>query len=230
VGFDPDRDLPALMREVLRAGSEQRLAHLTLLDDPFARRLQPGAHLGAVDFALAVGRTAAEIASERWGRRPEEIAAALGVPICRSDDPAQAGRSVLFSEYGNRPPSITLHVRSIDEANQSIEAYRLGELIGVTDVGPLHLTHELYHHLEGQKLTPGTAHFRIETWRLGPFHLQTGLPSLSEIAADRFAQGLLGLEVAPKAIEFITLFRLDPDYAWRQVERLRALPVSSFRT
>lgn len=205
-------------------GTERRLAHLTLLDDPFVRRLQPGTEQGLIDFALAAGQAASEMATGNWGRRPEGIAASLDVPIIRSDGPAQAGHSVLFSEYGNQPPAITLYTESVEEANQLIRANRLEEMIGIADVTPIHLAHELYHHLEAQKLILGTAQFRIQTHRLGPLRLTTSLPSLSEIAADHFATALLALKVPPKAIEFITLWDLDPDYAWSLLKRLQTLP------
>jgi hypothetical protein len=50
------------------------------------------------------------------------------------------------------------------------------------------------------------------------------VPSLSEIAADRLATALLDLKVPPKAVEFITLWDLDPHYAWSLLARLQTLP------
>lgn len=82
----------------------------------------------------------------------------------------------------------------------------------------------MYHHLEGQKLVPGTAGFRIQTVNLGPLHLSSGLPTLSEIAADRFATSPLGLTVPPRALTFIALHALNGNYAWTLLGRLRELP------
>jgi len=221
---DPARSLAALMQSVVASGTERRCAHLTLLEDPFYHRLAPGRERDAVDFGLTAGQVAAEMAAEKWGREPEAIASALKVPVAHSEAPAQTGRSVLFSEYGDRPPSITLHMRSVEEANRLVRSHHLERLLGVSDVGPIHLAHELYHHLEAQRLTPGTAGFRIQTGRLGPLRFRTGLPSISEIAADRFAAGLLDLTVPPKAVEFLTIYSLNPDYAWESLARLQALP------
>ena len=219
-----DRSLTALMGAVVAVGTEWRCAHLTLSEDPFYRRLAPGRESEAVDFGLAAGWAAAAMTMEKWGREPEGIAAALQVPVGRSEAPAQTGRAVLFSEYGDRPPSITLHMRSIEEANRLIREHDLERMLGLSDVGPVHLAHEIYHHLESQRLTPGTAGFRIQTGRLGPLRFRTGLPSLSEIAADRYAAALLGLSVPPKAIEFVTVYSLNPAYAWDLLARLEALP------
>ena len=195
---------------------------MTLQEDPFYHRLRPGSDGEAVDHGLRAGRVAVEMARENWGPEPEVMAVALGVPITRSEAPAQTGRAVLFSEYGNRPPTIILHMRSVQEANRLIRSHNLEQLLGVSDVGPIHLAHELYHHLETHRLTPGTAGYRIQTGRLRPLRFRTGLPSLSEIVADRFAAELLGLIVPPKTIEFITIYSLNPDYAWELLGRLQA--------
>jgi len=212
------------MREVVSVASDRRLAHLTLSEDPFFHRLTSETARDAVDFALKAGESAAHMAQEKWGRHPEQIAAVLNLPIIKSADPAQTGKAVLFSEYGNKPPSIILHTHSISEVNRLIQEHLLADLLGIEDVGSLHLTHELYHHLEGQKLVPGTAGFRIQTVKLGPLHLASGLPSLSEIAADRFAASLLGLTVPPRALTFITIHALNNNYAWTLLGRLQELP------
>jgi len=219
-----DRSLAALMPAVLAAGTERRFAHLTLADDPFVHRLTPDNAREAVGCALAAGQAAAEMVTAKWGRDPEGIAACLKVPVTKSEQPAQTGRAVLFSEYGNRPPTIILHMHSVAEANRLIHDHHLEAMLGVADVGPMHLAHELYHHLEGRQLTPGTAGFRIQTGRLGPFRFRTGLPSLSEIAADRFGGAILGLTTPPKALSFLTIHALNSEYAWGLLQRLRTLP------
>ncbi|HTU02281.1 MAG TPA: hypothetical protein VMG58_10715 [Candidatus Sulfotelmatobacter sp.] len=212
------------MQAVVAAATPRRLAHLTLSDDPFVHRLTPALAREAVEAGLTAGRAAAEMAAVRWRRDPEGIAAALNVPITRSHAPAQTGHAVLFSEYGDRPPVIVLHMQSIAEANRLICEHDLGRLLCVRDVEPLHLAHEIYHHLESQRLTPGTLAFRISSCRVGPFRFRTALPSLSEIAANQFAAILLGLAVPPRAIEFVTVYRLNAAYAWDLLQRLEALP------
>jgi hypothetical protein len=212
------------MGEVVAVATDRRLAHLTLSEDPFFHRLTPEKACEAVDFALNSGESAAGIVQKKWGRDPEQIAAALELPIFRNTDPAQTGKTVLFSEYGDKPPSIVLHSHSIAQANDLIREHGLADLLGIEDVGPVHLTHELYHHLDAEKLVPGTASIRIQTLTLGPIHLGSGLPSLSEIAADHFAKTVLGLKLPPKALTFITVYALNADYAWDLLWRLKAIP------
>jgi hypothetical protein len=74
-------------------------------------------------------------------------------------------------------------------------------------------------------LTGGTAGFRIQTFGLGPLRLSTGLPSLCEIAADRFALVVLGLKVPPKVMQFITIHRHNSEYAWHLLEELQRIPI-----
>jgi len=212
------------MEEVVRIGSERRLAHLRLLEDPFYHCLKEGVDQRAIDFALAAGQEAAELAKQRHGPRPDQIAAALRVPVIYRNEAVQAGSSVLLSEYHSRPPSIILYTSPLGEVDQLIAIHGLEDLLGLAEVTPVHLAHELYHHLEAKKLTPGTSGFRIETGRLGPLRFHTGLPSLSEIAADRFATTILSLKVPPKVIEFLTLWCLNRDYACGQLATLQALP------
>ncbi len=212
------------MEQVVREGTERRFAYLTLQEDPFIRRLPPEIHPEAVGFGLNAGGGAAEIAAEKYGREPGTMAAALRIAVIRSDDPAQAGPLVHFSEYRQKPPAITLYRRSMEEANQLIQEHDLRDLLGFADVEPIHLAHELYHHLEAKKMIIGATRFRLETFRLGPLRLRTGLPSLSEIAADRFALRLLGLKVAPKAVQLLTVHARNPQYAWSFLQRLQGLP------
>ena len=85
-GSPASRPLTELMREVVSVASDRRLAHLTLSEDPFFHRLTPEKARDAVEFALKAGESAAYMARETWGRCPEQIAAALNLPIIRSAD------------------------------------------------------------------------------------------------------------------------------------------------
>lgn len=213
-----------LMERAAREGTERGFAYLTLQEDPFFHRLRPERQREAVHFGLTAGQEAAAQALERYGREPEAMAGVLRISVVRSEEQPQAGPMVHFSEYREKPPKITLYRRSMAEANQLIQDHQLEGLLGLADVEPLHLAHELYHHLEAKKLTSGVSRFRLETFHLGPLRFRTGLPSLSEIAADRFAMGVLKLRVPPKATQLITIYARNPDYAWTFLTRLRNMP------
>ncbi|MHB1415498.1 MAG: hypothetical protein ACYC1C_09610, partial [Chloroflexota bacterium] len=170
------------------------------------------------------GAAAVDLAVTKYGRQPEALTAALGLSVVFSDDKAQAGQSVYFSEYAEKRATITIYRQSIGEVNELIKTAGLRDLLGLEDVAPVHLAHEVYHHLELKGLTPGTRRFQVRTHSIGPLRLHTGLPSLSEIAADRFAAGILALAVPPRALQFITIYSRNADYAWDLLGRLKALP------
>lgn len=197
---------------------------MALREDPLYGRLPPGLEDDAMEFALKTGEAAADAMLRQYGRHPRQLADKLGVVVRESDERGQAGKTVFFSEYAERPPTITLYTRSFETVNRLVHENGLEGLLGADDVGPIHLAHELYHHLEAKKLTPGANRFRVTSHRLGPIKMETGLPSLSEIAADRFAQDLLGLPLAPKAFSFIIIYSHDPDYAWSLLRQMQALP------
>jgi len=216
--------LVSLMTEVIAVASEQRCAYLALKDDPFFGRLPSGSEQGAIQFALTAGQSAAQQVMSQYGRVPENIASSLQVRVNRNDAAILVGKAVLFSEYGDRPPAITIYTPPVEEANRLIGVNGLAEALGLDDVAPIHLAHELYHHLEAKKLTGGTAGYRIKTLSLGPIRIRTGLPSLSEIAADRFALALLRLRVPPKAVQFITIHHHNREYAWELLEEMKRFP------
>ncbi|MCL5108462.1 MAG: hypothetical protein M1401_06300 [Chloroflexi bacterium] len=212
-----------LLAAVVAVGSERRFARLTLEDDPFAPRLG-GHEEEALSYAFVAGQTAADETANAYGRDPEAVAAALGLAVNRDSLEAKAGSSVRLSEYGDRPPEIVLHMDSLDAAQETIQAHGLESLLGFSDPQPAQVAHEIYHHLETKHLTAGTAGFRLPVLDLGPLHLRRTFPSLSEIAADRFAIALLGLRVPPRAIHFLVVYQHNPAYAWQLLDRLRSLP------
>jgi len=216
--------LASLMVEVIAVATERRCAHLMLREDPFFRRLPPGNEPEAIEWAFAAGQAAAEKVISQCGRSLERIASSLQVRVTHRDAAMAAGRAVLFSEYGDRPPTVTIYTRSVEEVNRLIQDNILADSLGLNDVTPVNLAHELYHHLEAKKLIEGTSGFQIPNLTLGPIRLRTGLPSLSEIAADRFALVVLGLKVPPRAIQFITIHHHNPEYAWQLLEEMRRFP------
>jgi hypothetical protein len=154
------------------------------------------------------------------------MAQALRVPIRRSGEAAMTGHTVRISQYGSRPPSITLYMESVRTINGLIREHGLAARLGFEDVAPVYLSHELYHHLETVRLTPSTAAFRLTTHRFGPLAFRTGLPSLCEIGADRFATVILELRVPPKVLHLILTYHHNPDYAEQLLARMEAQAIT----
>jgi hypothetical protein len=211
------------MAEVMCEGIERKLAELALMEDPLFGRLPPERRHEAVDHGLMAGQQAADHIIAAYGNDPEAIAAKLAVSIKYNPEPARGGTVLYLSEYFRRPPTITLHMHSLSEANLVIREHGLGETLGLDDISPVHLAHELYHHLEACNLITGTGGFQIETFRIGPLRLKSKLASVEEIAADRFAMAILGIKVPPGALKFLTIYEHNIDYAWDILRKLRTL-------
>ena len=168
------RDLVAVQFGLRRLEADRRSAVLSLAE---RRSLVLG--------ALTLGREAAHaVQAEHGGLGIGRLAAALGVRVEESLGEGGWGNVTVYAEYTRRPPKATLYRRAIAGLQRRLRC---------DDLRPAFLAHELFHHWEG--LHPDLAparRLRIPRWSLGPLRRTTSLPGLSEIAADAFAEELLG--------------------------------------
>ncbi len=217
--------LSELVRALLHEGTPARFGRFTLDEDPLVRRLK-GREQEALAVALQAGETAAREVAVSYGRDPERALEALGVKLVREESDGQFGHVIPLSVYQSKPPTITLQMSTIELVRQLILENRLADNLGLSDISPIQIAHELYHHLEAQKLTEGTSGFRRDIIRLGPIRWGTGFPSLSEVAADRFAVALLETKAHPKIIQAMLIHKHNADYAWQVRDQIRDYPYS----
>ncbi len=161
----------------------------------------------AIERAAAAGRQAALECRTRHGTAdPVALVKHFGVRLVESDAPYVYGKLVQTSTYVHRTPTITLYTGAIEEMNRFLADQDLTGLLGIRDVRPVYLAHELFHHLEESSLGRAAALVRVVTFRLGPLILRSGIAQLSEIAADAFAQRLLDLPAAPRLLDYLTVW------------------------
>ena len=178
------------------------LSDSLLADDAMFRRVAPAARSALVDAALSEGRECAESVRFQWGTDPWTIARRLGVPVVESDADAGFGSVVVFAEYAEKPPTITLYRVAIDWANQQLAAPRQRRMLNLEDCTPVFLAHELYHHLARRAPTPPfTRAYRVTLLRFGRWRWTSRIASLEEVAAGAFAQSLLRMNFHPRLIE-----------------------------
>lgn len=217
----PRGSLAELIAQAIRWGDSRSLAGQLLATDPLYRRVRPEQRRAAIDFGLAAGQSAArKLATERGISEPFAMAEALGVAISFTGRQACVGSQVHYSEYSCRKTSITIYRQAMDEVNTAIGEHGLEAELGVGDITPIHVAHELYHHIEFHSKPAPTAGFRVTTFAAGPISLNSGLMSLSEVAANAFAQELLGLRLFPAVLEFITVYQHNAPLAWAMLDRL----------
>jgi hypothetical protein len=189
-------------RDCAQPPTAQALADSFLVGDAMFRRVDAEARSALVDAALSEGRACAEALSLDLGTDPWTIARRLGVAVAESDADAGFGSVIVFAEYTERPPAITLYRQAIERANLHVAASTLRSIVNLKDCRSVFLAHELYHHLARRALrTPFSRTYRVTLLQLGRWRWTSRVASLEEIAADAFAQALLGLPVHPRLIE-----------------------------
>jgi hypothetical protein len=198
-------DLSDLLFDVLPQATPRALGRMILDTDPQAARIAAGDRNRLVDTALADGQSMACMAAAKWGSDPEVVARCLGLPVIESGAEGGYGSTVVYAEYGGRPPRIVLYRAALARVDRLLAQGEVGELAGLSAARPVYLAHELYHHLD---LARGNAALaqreRVTLLRLGGFRWTSGLAALAEIAAGVFAQRLLGLRFHPKLFDLLT--------------------------
>ena len=219
--------LLALVTAALPAATPEAIGMLLLRDDPQFARIDVGGARPLVEAALEDGRRLASVIRLTCGVAPVVIAERNAVRVVEVGEANDYGTTVVYAEYTERPPEIRLFLPAIRALNRCLTDSELCRAMGLADVAPVFLAHELYHHLDCLRDSDRlVARHRVPLLRLGPVHWTTGLASLPEIAAGAFAQHLLGLRYHPKILDLITLFHADPRAALRMVESLqRALEI-----
>lgn len=214
--------LLAVVTAALPAATPEAIGMLLLRDDPQFARIDVGGAQPLVAAALEDGRRLASVIRLTCGVAPVVIAERNAVRLVEVSEAHDYGTTLVYAEYTERPPQIRLFLPTIRALNRCLTDFELHRAMGLTDVAPVFLAHELYHHLDCLRDTDRlVARHRVPLLRLGPVHWTTGLVSLPEIAAGAFAQHLLGLRYHPKILDLITLFHADPRAALRMVESLQ---------
>ena len=213
-------DLATLIEQTLRKTTAEDLWRLMLQEDPVYRKIPEDLREEAVSQAAAVGREAARGLRARVDTRdPETIAGKLKVSIVWTQEPHVFGKVVRTSTYTHRTRTITLYQGAVEEMNRML-AGGVGTVLGVANVGPVYLAHELFHHLEEDGLGRAADRLQVTTFQLGRFAVRSGIGQMSEIGADAFSQDLLGLHVAPRLLDYVTIWMHNPEVGRRRLAAL----------
>jgi hypothetical protein len=184
----------------------QALGDSLLAGDAMLRHVDAEARSVLVDAALSEGRACAEALSLALGTDPWTIARRLGVAVVETDTDAGFGSVIVFAEYAERPPTITLYRQAIERANLHVATPKLHSSVNLEDCRPVFLAHELYHHLARRAMRPPFSRtYRVTLLQFGRWRWTSRVASLEEIAAGAFAQALLGLPVHPRLIELTSV-------------------------
>jgi len=213
-----------MLAAALSEAEPEVLGQLILASDPQIARIPEVERGPLVARALADGDSLAGETVARWGRDPDVVARHLGIQVIASREPSGFGSTVVYAEYGGKPPRILLYETSIAKIEARVRSERIGELLGCTDCRPIFVAHELYHHLDLARCDDSIARReRVAVLRLGRFSWTSGIAALAEIAAGAFAQRLVALRFHPKLLDLITIYDADQPGARRMMRALNAL-------
>ena len=191
------------LRDVRSCSHRADAAMLTdsrLLEDAMFQRVPPTARLALLDAALEEGYACAAAVRRNWGTDPWTIARELNIGVAESDADAGFGSVVVFAEYSQPPPRITLYSNAIAQ----MQRHLAGSPLGAPDCKAVFLGHELYHHLARIAPEPSlTRGYRVTLLRVGRWCWTSGIAGLEEIAAGAFAQRLLNLSFHPRRLELL---------------------------
>ncbi len=208
-------ELLALLTRAVPHAQGERLGELILRTDPQFFRLAADEPAEAVREALGLGaRYGDELAREQGTRDPYVLAERLGIQVDVSDETARYGNVLQYAEYRSRPLRIKLYRKSMEGSNRLLEDSRVSEILGISDIAPAFLAHEMFHHLDNlPDRLPAKRVRQVVTMRVGPWRLRSGLVSAPEIAAGSFAQVLLGLPFHLKLLDLLAIYAESPTRA-----------------
>jgi len=221
-GETADQSLSGLLDQALPHARPERLGHLILRGDPQFFRLTAEESEEVVRTALGLGvRYAEELVAEQGSRDPLALAARLGIKVVISDDRSRYGHVLQYAEYHSRPPQIQVYRKAMESINRLLEDPAIAELLGLSDVTPAFLAHELFHHLDNlPDRQPAKRVRQVVTMSLGPWRIRSGLIAAPEVAAGSFAQTLLPMPFHLKLFDLLAIFGESPI---RAAEWARAL-------
>ena len=204
-----DREISAgqVAALVEQARDVQATAEMMLEMDSTCRLIPVHERPGLVSMALKSGTEWAEELRQRFpGADTLILAQKLGVEVKHSDQEGKLGNIVLRSEYYDQPPQIVIYNTSVKALQEVIERTGHADLLPPKLLVPIHVAHELFHHLENLKKDHLSQRYRVATLRIGRWRLiESGVRILTEIGAQAFVQVWLNLSWFPFVLDRIEM-------------------------
>lgn len=174
--------------------------------------------------ALSCGEEYAEACRNRHGTGDAEaIAKELGMSVEYPAMPESADR-VLFAEF-RKPGTIRIYMDAVRKADDLMQDPDVRQALTESlDVSRLLLAHELFHAVEEQeKERIYTRTEKVLLWSFGPFHNDSQVIALSEIAAMGFARSLTALPYFPWVMDVFLVYGYSPSEASGLYEEIMEL-------
>lgn len=167
-----------------------------------------------MEKSLACGQEYCRIICKKYDSEdPVVLAQKMGLQVSYPELPEHADR-VLFAEY-RMPNKITIYLDAVNKAEKLLAQPEVQQILtSALDIRKLLLAHELFHYIEDQyKKEIFTRTETIRLWSVGPFHNDSTIIALSEIAAMAFAKAMTRISYAPYLMDVLLVYGYSPKEA-----------------
>jgi len=190
----PKRDNKAITQR-----NQLALAHLLLAGDRTFTRLPEEEKHSLLKAVRQIGAEAADWARTEYGLDdPRKIAVKMGLKVFGEED-----KKLKRSEYRRAKKEIVISRKFHEKLLREIESKELSDRLL-----KLVVAHELFHHLEAERIGEVADKFKFAVWQLGPFQIERRIKGLSDVAAQAFTERLLGLEISPQVFDYLVAINL----------------------
>lgn len=171
------------------------LAYMELAGDRTFQKLDEKQKLELVKEVLSIGdEVASWVIAEHGTNDPRKIANRLGVKVFGEDSGKAKG-----SEYRKEKQEIVVYRNFHERLLREVKSTELSEHLLKFVVA-----HELFHHLEMNRLGEIYKRYKFESWRFGPYVRENYIQGLSNVAAQAFTHALLKIEISPQVFDYLT--------------------------
>ena len=207
-------DITQLINYLRLLGTPEAFGNLILQGDSCCRRLTPDKRRALLGAALTDGNELAKLASARWGRDPKPMANTLGLTVEIVAGSSDYGTNIVFADYWNKLKTIRLYRPAIAHMNLALADPAWANWLGIADVSPVFIAHEIYHHLDVNRgKNQLVRRHPVSQIKVGRWQWDRHVRVLAEVAAGSFVRQLLNLEVHAKCLEFAALYKANPQNA-----------------
>lgn len=182
--------------EAIKERNRIALAYLELAKDKVFQKLPEEEKNRLIREVIAIGdQTAGWVAAEYGTNDPRKIAVKMGLKVYGEEK-----KSLTRSEYRREKKEIVISRKFHEKLLREVQSKELSERLL-----KLVVAHELFHHLEVERIGEVYKRYKFKTFQLGPLVLQKEVRGLSEVAAQAFTHTLLKLEVSPQVFDYLVL-------------------------
>jgi hypothetical protein len=172
------------------------LAYLELAKDKVFQKLPEEEKNKLVKEVLAIGDEAAGWVVTEYGTDdPRKIAVKMGVRIFGEEK-----KSLNRSEYRREKKEIAISRKFHEKLLREVQSKELSERLL-----KLVVAHELFHHLEAERIGEVYRRYKFQVWKFGPLVKEKFIKGFSDVAAQAFTHTLLKLEVTPQVFDYLVL-------------------------